>query len=164
MRLTREQAVEAITREMRGASCLMCALLAGKPMVLAQTEHAVALLPRYGLVRGHAIVATRAHRTRFDEVETAAWQSVSRLALEVARITERELAPARCYVASLGTARDDIPMTCSHLHQHVVPVHDADARPAEVLTWAHGVERLSDDDGRLLLEQLGPAVRAALNG
>ena len=65
------------------------------------------------------------------------------------------LAPARCYVASLGTDAD-VPMSSPHVHLHVVPV-ERDERPRDVLTWEHGVLVPSDVD----LADLAARLRAA---
>ena len=162
MRLSREEAVAAVTRELEGVRCLMCAVMERAPLVVGATQHAVALLPRYALVPGHVVVTLRRHVTRFSDIDTAAWLDASRLALEAARIVEEELLPARCYVASLGTAQPGVPMSSPHLHQHVVPVADPASKPSTILTWERGVERLDDDQALALVARLRPGIMARL--
>lgn len=157
-RLTRAEVIERIAAELGDAPCLICALLEARPLVIAETPAALALLPRYGLAEGHAMVALRGHITRFSDLDEAPWLEACRLARATARAIEATLAPVRCYVASLGTPREGLPMTSPHLHLHVVPVTDPDARPSEVLTWEHGVHWLDDERGPALRDRLRAAL------
>jgi diadenosine tetraphosphate (Ap4A) HIT family hydrolase len=151
---------EAIARieGLRGAqTCVVCALFEGRfgdPLVVARGERASVLLPRYAVRWGHALVAIHHHVEAFTELEDAAWLEASALALAAARAIEHELAPLRCYVASLGTARSDLPMTSPHLHLHVIPTYDPEDRPSAVLTWEHGVTVAEESEWSALLERL----------
>ncbi len=149
--ISREQALERIAAEARGG-CFLCALAREPPLVAG--EHALVTMPRYAVRWGHAMVVTRAHVTRFSECELGAWSEASALGWRTARAIEAALGPVRCYVAALGSARDDLPMTCPHLHLHVVPIYDKDDKPSDVLTWSHGVVIGDDDERRALCEAL----------
>lgn len=59
---------------------------------------------------------------------------------------ERALRSARCYVASLGAASDDLPMTSPHLHLHVIPIYKAEDKPSAVLTWDRGVTIADEEE------------------
>jgi diadenosine tetraphosphate (Ap4A) HIT family hydrolase len=135
---------EAVARVRAGAldACLVCGLLAastGPPAPLRRTAHATLVLARYALRPGHLLVLANRHVTRFQDLADDEWIDMTRLAHQAARALEQELAPLRCYVASLGTGSHDVPMSSPHLHIHVVPISSADDKPASVLTWQHGV-------------------------
>lgn len=134
-RIARE---EALRRIGAADACVPCGWSrAASP--LAESEHAVAVLSRYPIRWGHALVVLRDHAERFAEVSPEAWADAARLAHRVAAAVERALEPERCYVASLGTSEPGLPMTFAHLHFNVIPVYRRGARPREVLTWRHGI-------------------------
>jgi diadenosine tetraphosphate (Ap4A) HIT family hydrolase len=133
--VSKSLAVARLERESPPGECVICALRdgrAGHRYMLAETPHTTTLLSRYPRRWGHVIVLVNAHVTRFSEVADGAWREASEQALRAARAVERALAPARCYVASLGTVRDDLPMSSPHVHLHVVPTYDAADRPKTV--------------------------------
>jgi diadenosine tetraphosphate (Ap4A) HIT family hydrolase len=99
-------------------------------------------------------VLADAHVTRFEALPLETWEQMARLAHAAARALERALQPTRCYVASLGTAIEDLPMTSPHLHVHVVPLHDPAARPSSVLSWEQGVLAFDEADVAELAHQL----------
>jgi diadenosine tetraphosphate (Ap4A) HIT family hydrolase len=111
----------------------------GAAMRLAESEGAVALLSRYPVRWGQCLVILREHAVTLTEVDGEAFADAARLAHRVGVALETTLKPARCYVAALGTAEDGVPMTFRHLHFNVIPVPEIDARPRQVLTWAHGI-------------------------
>jgi diadenosine tetraphosphate (Ap4A) HIT family hydrolase len=106
---------------------------------------------------GHALVLSKQHVTSFSELSAAHWREMSEQARRAAFAVERALAPARCYVASLGTSEADVPITSPHLHLHVVPVYDPDDRPSRVLTWEHGVLEAELSEWHALAESLRAA-------
>lgn len=135
----------------------MCGILRGAdgpPLVVAERDDAVVVVPRYGVRWGHLLVALRPHITRLSQLPRPAWLNACELAYEAACAAEQVLSPLRCYVASLGTPRDDLPMTSPHLHLHVVPIYELDDRPGEVLTWRHGVVTGSDEERAELRDAL----------
>lgn len=167
MLIDRREAVARIERDLGDASCLVCALLCGRmgpPIVLTEGRHTVSILPRYGLCAGHVVVLLREHVTRLTDVADEVWHEATATGLAIGRAVETALSPARCYVASLGSARRDVPMTSPHLHLQVVPVMDDDARPATVLTWEHGVYVLSDEEGARLRDRLAAHLPPTRDG
>ena len=145
-RLTRDEAVAKVMRARDASACLMCAFAA--PDHATQTAYASATLrvvvPRFALRPGHALVVLAQHVTSFAETPRAAWREACDVAYDVARVLEKNMQIARCYVASLGPGEEGVPMSSRHMHLHVVPVDDPAARPHEVLTWRHGVYEESD--------------------
>ncbi len=154
-RVDRDETLRRIAR-LAGGGCVPCAL-ARSEAPLAASSHAVAVLSRFPTRWGHVLVILRAHAERLEDVEPEAWADAARLAHAAGRAVERALSPARCYVASLGTSEPDLPMSFPHLHFHVIPIDEPGARPAEVLTWKHGVFEGSDAEWAALRE----ALRAA---
>lgn len=156
-RITRDEATARVSAERGDEPCLMCAIRDGKlgtPHVLERGRYCRVVLARYGLRRGHALVLVDRHVTSFAEVDDAAWAEASELALSTARRIERALSPVRCYVASLGSAASDVPMSSPHLHLHVVPIYERTDKPSSVLTWENGVVAASDDELAALLARL----------
>lgn len=141
-RISRRDALARIRHELGAAPCLICAIRdgAGGPQrVLARGRHARLVLSRYPIRWGHLLVLLDDHVTRFEELALDAWQESTALALDAATSLETALDPVRCYIASLGSAHDGLPMTSPHLHLHVIPLYHAADKPSGVLTWEHGV-------------------------
>ena len=129
---------EAVARLPARDGCWLCRLLANVEPVVSDGD-VVLFIPEYGVRWGHLLVAPRAHYETFSELPEPSWMRLCRLARRAAGALERELSPRRWYVASLGSAEDDLPMTCPHLHVHVVPTYRPEDRPRTVLTWSGGV-------------------------
>lgn len=136
-RVDRDETLRRIA-QLAGDGCVPCAL-ARSDRALAESVHAVAVLSRFPTRWGHVLVLFRAHAERLEDVSPEAFADAAALAHAAGRAVERALSPARCYVASLGTSEPDLPMSFPHLHFHVIPIAEPGARPAEVLTWKHGV-------------------------
>ena len=157
-RLPREEAIARIHAERDPREpCLVCALrdgVAGPRYVLAETKHTVTVLTRYPVRWGHALVLLREHATTFTSVNREAWSELADESRRIARGVERALSPKRCYVASLGSVDDSLPMTSSHLHMHVIPIYDASDRPGTVLRWNDGVLSAERDEWEALQARL----------
>jgi diadenosine tetraphosphate (Ap4A) HIT family hydrolase len=142
--ISREDALAAIRREGGEPACLMCSILArgvGPVHAVHEDAHALVMLPRYVRSWGSAMVIPKPHVTTYAEIDAPLWTHVNALALHTARVVERVLAPRRCYVASIGSSagEEELVQSSRHLHVHVIPVHDASMRPADVFSWAAGV-------------------------
>lgn len=121
--------------------CAIVARAAGPVHVVHEDDRALVMLPRYVRCWGSAMVIPKAHVIAYEEIDTATWTHVNALALHTARIVERVQRPRRCYVASIGssTGERELVQSSRHLHVHVIPVQDADMKPADVFSWAAGV-------------------------
>ncbi|MFO0682236.1 MAG: HIT family protein [Sandaracinus sp.] len=143
-RIDKAEAQARLAAQIAPGECAICALVAGRigdPRdVIAETPEAKVVLTQYPSRWGHMLVVTRAHVTSFTAVDDATHDATMRLAREAARRLERTMKPARVFVASLGCAHEGLPATSPHLHVHVVPVMDPDARPRDVLTWENGID------------------------
>ena len=51
-------------------------------------------------------------------------------------------------------------MTSAHLHLHVIPLTERDARPASVLTWEHGVVVAEEHEWQALRDEIRRAFDA----
>jgi diadenosine tetraphosphate (Ap4A) HIT family hydrolase len=132
--------------------CVMCALVKRATYsteLLAENEHGVALLDRFGSRPGHTIVIARAHVEETTKLAWPAYAALQRLAYEATQALDRAFSPARTFVAVLG-ASEELPMSFPHFHIHVLPVYERGegARPAHVFSWSVGVLVYEDDEAR----------------
>ena len=140
-RLSRGQAVSRI-EGLDIAGCLMCWLMqqpSQRVTRVVERDGAAVVVPQFAVRCGHLLVVPARHVTSMSDLGRAGWAQLCDLAYVASLAVERALTPVRCYIASLGSARSDVPMTSPHLHLHLIPIYQADERPAEVLTWRHGV-------------------------
>ena len=159
-RIERDDAVGRVERERSAAgvseSCLLCSLVDGTlacGAVIVERSGFVALLPKYGVRFGHAIVTTRRHVESLSELGKARWLDMQALAFDLQHALVVQQRPDRCFIASLGSS-GEAPMTCAHVHLHVVPVSGSATRPADVLTWRHGVMTAGPDEFEALASRL----------
>lgn len=132
---------EAAELDVRFAGCAMCAAVSScGARYLASNSAAIAMLDRFAARPLHVVVVLRRHVESMSELPWDDFQAVQRLAWEAARALTAVLDPKRIYVASLGSA-SRIATSFPHHHVHVVPLTSGgeEDRPAEVLTWRHGV-------------------------
>ena len=147
-RISRE---DAIARLPAPDGCALCALVREPDAdTLFDDGEIVVRLSRFPVQWGHVMIVPRVHVERFGALELATWLRTNELAHRAASALEAALTPSRCYVASLGAARADLPMTFPHVHINVIPVFDPDARPREILTWQHGVLEASEEEWEAL--------------
>ncbi len=157
-RIGKEAAQARLAAQIAPGACAMCALVRGQigdpHDVILEAPEARAMLTQYPVRWGHLLVVARAHVTSFTAIDDGAHDAMMRLARDAARRLERAMAPARVFVASLGCAHEGLPATSPHLHVHVVPVMDPDARPRDVLTWENGVDEGDAAEWASLRERL----------
>lgn len=134
----------------RGDGCVMCALVRRSletPALIAQNEHGVVVLDRFGATPGHCLVIAKPHVEDACDLDWPRYAALQRLAYDTARALRRAFAPVRTYVALLG-ASEGLPMSFPHVHLHVLPVYESDdrARPAHVFSWSSGVLVYDDQE------------------
>jgi len=157
-------AKEAARLPIRFGGCALCGLAAGYPkgaQLVAENAHAIALLSRYALRRGHLLVVLREHAERFAEISWPAYRGMHELAFRCAQALERTLEPTRVFVAAFGSPVP-LPMTFPHHHLHVVPLYSRDDRdrPSSVFTWQWGVHRDTPRQERALRDVLRASLRS----
>jgi len=142
-----------------GAGCAMCRIVDDAERI-AESAHAVAVLDRYAARPGHVLVVLRTHVERIAALAWDAYADLQRLAWELTRALDDELAPRRVYVAALGSAAQ-LATSFPHVHLHLVPLTDGGEpdRPAGVFTWEHGMYVFdTHDEERALRDRLRAAV------
>lgn len=144
-------------------ACVMCALVTRAEReqrleLLAENEHGVVLLDRFGSARGHLLVISREHLLDTAELPWRVFSELQQLNHQACCAVRRVLQPARIYSAILGSSAD-LPMSFPHFHIHVLPVYARDelARPAHVFSWSSGVMIYEEED----VQQLSRELRAA---
>jgi diadenosine tetraphosphate (Ap4A) HIT family hydrolase len=177
-RIDREEAMALLAREAealpaRFAGCAMCGMAAGYPAdleIVAERPGAVAVLDRLGNRLGHLLVILRRHVESIAELPWSEYAEVQRLCWEAARALDKTLRPRRVFVAALGSATQ-LTMSFPHHHVHVIPLFDGGEidRPADVLTWRHGVWLYTPEEAHELARALrhawdAPAEATALPG
>lgn len=145
----------------RDARCPACAVLrAGREAIglVAESEHGVVVLNRYGSRAGHLLVLARRHVEHVHELPWATYADLQRLAYQAGSALHARYAPARIYTAVLGSPMP-ILMSYPHLHVHVVPVMETDeaARPARVFSWSEGVVMYDDVEAATRVAELRAA-------
>ena len=141
-RISREQALAAIRRELGEPKCLMCAICAreaGPVHTVHEDGELLVSLPLYVRRWGHVMVTPKVHVTSYAEVDPQLWARCNARALQAARMVERVRRPRRCYMASTGSSGAELTQTSRHLHIHVIPIYDPDDRPSSVFSWSEGV-------------------------
>lgn len=152
--LTREEALAAIDKTTVAGSCLVCNLLEQhSTQVLHRGMYATVLLSAYPRFWGQTMICLHRHIERFEEVQAAEWEEISKLTLHYAKKLEAMLEPARVYVAALGNVQPLL-HTCPHLHVNLLPVYDGTLKPADVFTWANGVYTGTAEEWEELASQL----------
>ena len=144
--------------------CVMCALVTlverdrGRPELLAENEHGVVLLDRFGSTRGHVLVISRQHLLDTAELPWPVYRELQQLNYQACCALRRAFQPARIFSAVLG-ASAELPMSFPHFHIHALPVYDRDerARPAHVFSWTSGVLVYDEED----IVQVSGELRAA---
>lgn len=140
--ISRSEALARIRNEGGTPSCLMCAIAArsvGDTQAVFEDDEMLVFLPRYVRCWGALCVMPKLHVTSFSKVPPALWQRVNALGLKAARVVEALQNPRRCYLASTGSSAGELTQSSMHLHIHVIPIHDAEDRPASVFSWQEGV-------------------------
>jgi diadenosine tetraphosphate (Ap4A) HIT family hydrolase len=138
--------------------CPMCALVAPaerEANAIAESEHGVVLLNRFGQRRGHLMVVSLRHVEHVHELDWPAYAALQQLAHQAASTLQRALGPVRVFIAVLGCSAP-LAASFAHLHVHVIPIYETDerARPARVLSWSEGVVVYDDTEARALSAQL----------
>src|SRR5262245_3278427 len=108
----------------------MCALAERSPASpdrIAESQHGVVLLDRFGRGEGHMLVTARRHYEHAAELGWDEYSDLQRLAHEACIALRRSKSPVRTFVAVLG-APSELPMSFPHFHIHVLPVYHADER------------------------------------
>jgi diadenosine tetraphosphate (Ap4A) HIT family hydrolase len=155
--LNREPAREP-AHDAENIACVACTLVAThSPAVpsIAESEHGLLVLNRFGAREGHLLVVARRHVEHIHELSWPVYADLQRLAFHATRVLQARYRPARIYAAVFGSA-SPLPMSYPHLHIHIVPVQDVDAaaRSTRVFSWSDGVVIYDDAEASALAIEL----------
>lgn len=115
------------------ASCPFCDLPSGS--IVDESAHAVALLDRFPVARGHALVVPRRHVASIFELPPEEWDDLWRLVRRVrSGIEELRAADGVNVGVNVGAAAGQ---TVDHAHVHLIPRNTGDVPDAR-----GGVRRL----------------------
>lgn len=120
----------------------MCAINArrvGAVYPVYEDERLIVMLPRYVRRWGHVLVTPKPHYTAFSAIDPGLWARTNELAHRAARMIEQVMRPRRVYVASTGSSAGELTQSSMHLHIHVIPLYEADDKPADIFSWADGI-------------------------
>jgi histidine triad (HIT) family protein len=104
------------------SECVFCAMVADRTRVphwIAESSRALAFLSLEPVSTGHSIVIPKRHFTDLSDVPGAEWNSVSELALRVARLLRRKLGTHEEYLYTGSWSRPG--RKFPRLPLHVVP-------------------------------------------
>lgn len=131
--------MERIGSSLAPGECLACWIMRSNARyVLHAGAHTTVLLSEYPRTWGQTMVLLNPHKTSISETTKEEWDELAGAARMTALVLERELAPLRCYISSLG-ATENLPNTCPHLHFNVLPIYNSTDRPSDIFTWRDGL-------------------------
>jgi len=160
--LDKAEALPLLEAELRalpaGSDCPACALVSSDRRAarsIAQSEHGLVVLNRFGARERHLLVIARRHVEHIHELPWEVYADLQLLAFHAACLLQARYRPARIYTAVFGSA-NPLPMSYPHLHVHVVPVMEAGerARSTRVFSWSDGVVLYDDDEAAALTTEL----------
>lgn len=146
-------------------SCTLCAVCERDAAdVIFQTPLAQVRLDRFGCTDAHLMVVPLEHVEHGTELSWERYAHLQWLAHQASAVLQREFAPRRVFVASLGASKP-LAQSFPHFHVHVIPVYHDDerARPAHVLSWSSGVTIYSDEQASHLVARLRRAFTATVS-
>lgn len=137
-------------------SCALCAVCQRDAAdVIHQTPWAQVRLDRFACTEAHLMIVPLDHVEHATQLSWERYAHLQWLAHRSSAVLQREFAPSRVFVASLGASKPRA-QSFPHFHIHVIPVYHDDerARPAHVLSWSSGVTIYTDEFARQLVARL----------
>lgn len=135
------------------SGCVFCRIVAREipATVVHEDEHSLAFMDIGQVNPGHVLVAAKAHRENFYELDEALAGNVFRSAHRVAHAIRAAFAPAGLSVYQANG--QPAGQTVFHFHVHLVPRHEGDGM---ALTWP------VKNPPRETLEEYAAKIRGAL--
>ncbi len=137
--------------------CAFCAIAAGASeghLVHDGTE-VIAFLDRAPLVKGHVLIAPRAHIETLDDLPPDLIGPLFAVVQRVSRALQRSLGAE----GSLTMANTRISQSVPHVHVHVVPRHRDDGLFRAGMVWIR--KRYQDEEATQLAARLREAIAAS---
>lgn len=115
----------------------------------------VAFLDRAPLVKGHVLIAPRAHVETLDDLPPDLIGPLFSVVQRVSRALQRALGAQ----GSLTLANTRISQSVPHVHVHVVPRHQGDGLFRAGMVWIR--KRYADEEAAQLAARLREAIAAS---
>lgn len=138
-------------------ACAFCAIVRGEAPshVVLEDDRVVAFLDRAPLIKGHVLVASRAHVGSLDEMPA---DLIAPLFGAVQRIS-RAFPKALGADGSFTSINTRVSQSVPHLHVHVVPRREGDGLFRSGLVWVR--KRYEEGEAAQLAARLKEAISAS---
>ena len=136
--------------------CAFCAIAAsGDAHLVHDGERVIAFLDRAPLIKGHVLVAPRAHVETFDDLPRDLVDPLFSVVQKVSRAFPRSLGSDGSYTGINTRVSQSVP----HLHVHVVPRREGDGLFRAGMIWIR--KRYEDGEAAQLATRLREAIAAS---
>ena len=140
----------------RERPCAFCAIASGADAhVVFEDGNVIAFLDHAPLIKGHVLVAPRAHVADLDELPEELIAPLFAVVRRVSRAFPRALAADGSYAGINNRVSQSVP----HLHVHVVPRTTGDGLFRAGLVWIR--KRYGDGEAAQLATRLREAIAAS---
>lgn len=139
------------------AACVFCEIVSGtaEGHFVHEDDGVVAFLDRAPLVKGHVLVAPRAHVETLDDLPADLVGPLFAVVQRVSRAVQRSLGAD----GSLTLANTRISQSVPHAHVHVVPRRQGDGLFRAGMVWIR--RRYADGEAAQLATRLREAIAAS---
>lgn len=137
--------------------CAFCAIVRGEAdaHLVHDDERVIAFLDRAPLIKGHVIVAPRAHVETFDELPPDLVAPLFGVVQRISRAFPSALGADGSYTAINTRVSQSVP----HVHVHVVPRRQGDGLFRAGMVWIR--RRYDEGEGAQLAARLREAIAAS---
>ena len=136
--------------------CVFCAIAAGGDAhFVHEDERVVAFLDRAPLIKGHVLVAPRAHVETLDDLPRDLIEPLVAVVQRVSRAFPTALGSDGSYTGINTRVSQSVP----HVHVHVVPRREGDGLFRAGLIWMR--KRYEDGEAAQLATRLRAAIAAS---
>jgi histidine triad (HIT) family protein len=140
----------------RRAACVFCEIVSGNATghLVHEDDAVIAFLDRAPLIKGHVLVAPRAHVETLDDLPRELMAPLLSVIQRVSRAFQRSLGAD----GSLTVSNTRVSQSVPHVHVHVVPRRQGDGLFRAGMVWIR--KRYDDGEAAQLAERLREAIAA----
>lgn len=138
-------------------ACAFCAIVRGEAPshVVLEDDRVVAFLDRAPLIKGHVLVASRAHVGTLDEMPADLIEPLFGAVQRISRAFPKALGADGSFTSINTRVSQSVP----HLHVHVVPRREGDGLFRSGLVWIR--RRYEEGEAAQLAARLREAIAAS---
>lgn len=131
--------------------CVFCKIISGeiKTRIIEETQHSIAFLDAFPLVKGHTLVIPKNHHTKIQDMTSKENSDLFSLIYEILPKIDKLTGSTLIAVHNGKDAGQEIP----HIHVHLVP-RKSDDSAGPIHNLFTSTEKLSDSDFEDVLTQL----------